>query len=106
LWLEKNDKTTNLSPSFFVALVGSRIRDGNNQDSGWIKIRIRDLGSGINIPDPQHWLKHKVPESLQKWRSLYLAGCQLMFSQQPPKQLFSLSLLFSIDNVSGARSSS
>jgi hypothetical protein len=24
------------------------------RDPGWVKIRIRDPGSGINIPDPQH----------------------------------------------------
>jgi hypothetical protein len=28
---------------------GSGIRDGNNLDPGWKKV-----GSGINIPDPQH----------------------------------------------------
>jgi hypothetical protein len=38
------------SPLSFVAVVGSEIRDpgsgmGKNQDPG----------SGINIPDPQHW---------------------------------------------------
>ncbi len=27
-----------------------RVRDGNNSDPGWKKV-----GSGINIPDPQHW---------------------------------------------------
>jgi hypothetical protein len=26
------------------------IRDGKNSDPGW-----RKFGSGINIPDPQHW---------------------------------------------------
>ncbi len=38
---------------------GSEIRDGKNSDpgSGMEKIRIRDSGSGINIPDPQHWSK-------------------------------------------------
>ncbi len=37
---------------FFVAVFGSEIRD-----PGWVKIRIRDPGSGIwdvNIPDPPH----------------------------------------------------
>jgi hypothetical protein len=35
-----------------------RIRDGKNSDSGsgMEKSRIRDLVSGINIPDPQHLL--------------------------------------------------
>jgi hypothetical protein len=34
------------------------------RDLGW-KIRIRDSGSGINIPDPQHWYLHrKVKEYL------------------------------------------
>jgi len=26
-------------------------------DPGWVKIRIRDPGYGINIQDPQHWNK-------------------------------------------------
>ncbi len=30
-----------------------RIRDGKNSDPGWKKIS--DQGTGINIPDPQHW---------------------------------------------------
>ena len=29
-----------------------RIRDGDSSDPGWEKV-----GSGINIPDPQHWIK-------------------------------------------------
>jgi hypothetical protein len=33
----KDRRTTNFFPLFFVAVVGSRIRD-----PGWIKIRIRD----------------------------------------------------------------
>jgi hypothetical protein len=42
--------TTNFfSPLSFVA-VFFLIRD-----PGWVKIRIRDPGSGINIPDPPHW---------------------------------------------------
>jgi hypothetical protein len=42
--------TTNFfSPLSFVAVFGSGIRD-----PGWVKIRIRDPGSEINIPDPQH----------------------------------------------------
>jgi hypothetical protein len=32
----------------------SVIRDGDSSDPGWKKSRIRDPGSGINIPDPQH----------------------------------------------------
>jgi hypothetical protein len=36
---------------FLNADPGSVIRDGNNLDPGWKKV-----GSGINIPDPQHWL--------------------------------------------------
>jgi hypothetical protein len=44
---------------FFDAAPGSkkiRIRDGKNwiPDPGWKKL---DPGSGINIPDPQHWKK-------------------------------------------------
>jgi hypothetical protein len=43
-------KTNFFSPLSFVAVFGSGIRDpgsgmGKNQDPG----------SGINIPDPQHW---------------------------------------------------
>jgi hypothetical protein len=34
----------------FDAYPGSGIRDGKNSDPGWKKV-----GSGINIPDPQHW---------------------------------------------------
>jgi len=33
---------------------GSEIRD-----PGWGKIPIRHPGSGINIPDPQHWFQGK-----------------------------------------------
>ncbi len=41
-----------------------KIRDGKNLDlgSGMEKIRIRDgkkFGSGINIPDPHHWLQYR-----------------------------------------------
>ncbi len=41
---------------FFDEDPGSGIRDGDSSDpeSGMEKSRIRDLGSGINIPDPQH----------------------------------------------------
>jgi hypothetical protein len=42
------------SPTTLLVLLldpGSEIRD-----PGWIKISIRDLGSEINIPDPQHCL--------------------------------------------------
>jgi hypothetical protein len=39
------------SPLSFVAAFGSVIRD---QGSGMGKDQ--DTGSGINIPDPQHWL--------------------------------------------------
>ncbi len=51
--------TTNFfSPLSFVAVFGSGIRDPRSgiRDPGWVKIRIRDPGSGINIPDPQHCL--------------------------------------------------
>jgi hypothetical protein len=60
--------TTNFfSPLSFVAVFGFEIRDPRSgirdpgsviRDPGWVKIRIRDglkSGSGINIPDPQHW---------------------------------------------------
>jgi hypothetical protein len=36
------------SPLSFVAVFGSGFRD-----PGWVKNQ--DPGSGINIPDPQHW---------------------------------------------------
>jgi hypothetical protein len=45
-WFDKKK----FSPLSFVAVFGSEIRD-----PGWVKIRIGDRGSGINIPDPQHW---------------------------------------------------
>ena len=54
--------TTNFfSPLSFVAVFGSEIRDPRSgiRDPGWVKIRIRDPGSGINIPDPQH-LKNEL----------------------------------------------
>jgi hypothetical protein len=40
---------------------GSGIRDPGSEirDPGWVKIRIRDPGSWINIPDPQHWYQVK-----------------------------------------------
>jgi hypothetical protein len=40
--------------SSFVAVFGSDIRD---PDQGWIKIRMWDPESGINIPDFQHWVR-------------------------------------------------
>jgi hypothetical protein len=47
-------------PSLFYLFLdpGSGIRDLGSgiRDPGWVKIRIRDPGSGINIPDPQHWM--------------------------------------------------
>jgi hypothetical protein len=50
LWLHKKIGQQNFfSPLSFVAVFGSGIRD-----PGWVKIRIQDPGSGINIPDPQH----------------------------------------------------
>ena len=51
--------TTNFfSPLSFVAGFGSEIRNPRSgiRDPGWVKIRIRDPKSGINIPDPQHCL--------------------------------------------------
>ncbi len=50
---EKGVTTNFFSPLSFVAVLGSGIRDpgsgmGKNQDPG----------SGINIRDPQHWIKH------------------------------------------------
>ena len=56
--------TTNFfSPLSFVAVFGSGIRDPRSgiRDPGWVKIRIRDPGSGINIPDPQHGLPPPPP---------------------------------------------
>jgi hypothetical protein len=50
--------TTNFfSPLSFVAVFGSGIRDPRSgiRDPGWVKIRIRDPGSGLSIPDQQHW---------------------------------------------------
>ncbi len=35
------------------------------RDPGWTKTRIWDPGSGINIPDPQHWLQVSAYESLK-----------------------------------------
>jgi hypothetical protein len=52
LWLQKKGMGTNFfTPLSFIAVFGSGIRDpgsgmGKNQGPG----------SGINIPDPQHWL--------------------------------------------------
>jgi hypothetical protein len=41
---------------FFVAVMGSGIREGKSSDPGW---KNSDLGSGINITDPQHCItKH------------------------------------------------
>ena len=39
---------------FWVKILNSlkRIRDEDSSDPGWKK---SDPGSGINIPDPQHW---------------------------------------------------
>ncbi len=41
------------SPLSFLPVFGSEIRDPG---SGMVKNQ--DRGSGINIPDPQHWLRH------------------------------------------------
>jgi hypothetical protein len=48
----------NFSPLSFLHVFGSGIRD-----PGWVKIRIRDPGSGINIPDPQHCQDHRISTS-------------------------------------------
>jgi hypothetical protein len=46
LWLQKKGLTTNFfSPLSFVAFLDPGSGMGKNQDPG----------SGINIPDPQHW---------------------------------------------------
>jgi hypothetical protein len=44
---------------FFDVDLESRIQDGDSSDpgSGMEKSWIRDPGSRINIPDPQHWVK-------------------------------------------------
>jgi hypothetical protein len=44
------------SPLSFVAVFGSEIRDPRSgiRDPRWVKVRIRNPGSGINIPDPEH----------------------------------------------------
>ena len=46
-----------LETNFWVKILKflMRIRDGKNFGSGMEKIRLQDPGSGINIPDPQHW---------------------------------------------------
>jgi hypothetical protein len=50
-------KKKKFSPLSFVTVFGSGIRDPGSEirDPGWVKIRIREPGSGINIPDPPHW---------------------------------------------------
>jgi hypothetical protein len=64
----KKGLTTNFfSPLSFIAVFGSGIRDpgsgmGKNQDPG----------SGINIPDPQHWCYLPLPTG----RPLFLAGTE------------------------------
>ncbi len=53
----KKGLTINIfSPLSLVNVFGSGIRDPRSEirDPGWVKIRIRDPGSMINIPDPQH----------------------------------------------------
>ncbi len=49
------------SPSYFVVAVGSGIRDQGSgiRDPGSGMDKSQDLGSGINIPDPQHWVFEK-----------------------------------------------
>jgi hypothetical protein len=52
--------TTNFfSPLSFVAVFGSGIRDPGSaiRDPGSGMGKNQDPGSGINIPDPQHWHK-------------------------------------------------
>jgi hypothetical protein len=46
LWLQKNVRQLIFNPSSFVVV--SEIRDGLKS------------GSGINIPDPQHWKKREI----------------------------------------------
>ncbi len=48
LWLQNMVGQKKFAPSSFGAVVGSGIRDEQNS------------GSGINIPDPQHWLDQKI----------------------------------------------
>ena len=50
--------TTNFfSPFSFVAVFGS-----GNRDPGSGMGKNQDPGSGIKIPDPQHWLKDSDPD--------------------------------------------
>jgi hypothetical protein len=62
----------------FLPVFGSGIRDPRSEirdprseirDPGWVKIRIRDTGSGINIPDPQHWWLQEMVGQLNLFSS-------------------------------------
>jgi hypothetical protein len=57
--------TTNFfSPLSFVAVFGSGIRDPGSgiRDAGSGMGKNQDPGSGINIPDPQHWYNDRMIE--------------------------------------------
>jgi hypothetical protein len=76
---------------YLSSLMG--IRDGKNSDPGSGKIRIRDReksdqGSGINIPDPQHWKNSLLFCSVPGWRgaTVPLGGLALGDGRhQPPR---------------------
>jgi hypothetical protein len=60
--IKKRMSTNFVSLLSFVSVFGFGIRDPRSgiQDPGWVKIRIWDPGSGINIPDPQRWNSKKI----------------------------------------------
>jgi hypothetical protein len=81
--------TTNFfSPLSFVAVLGSGIQDlgsgmGKNQNPG----------SGINIPDPQHWINHRLNTELdlQSLFGLHVHNCtHCLRPRNPPPLLLHL----------------
>jgi hypothetical protein len=64
--------TTNFfSPLSFVAVFGSGIRDPGSEirDPGSGMGENQDPGTGINIPDPQHWVILRISKNIvpPKW---------------------------------------
>jgi hypothetical protein len=69
--------TTNLfSPLSFVAVFGSGIRDPGSEirDPGSEMGKNQDPGSGINVPDPQHWFSREATATRGAWNAMLTGG--------------------------------
>ncbi len=69
-YIKRFDKKLFFTP-LFCCCIGSGIRD-----PGWVKIRIQEQGSGINIPDPQHCF-FSTSEDIFSWIRICILNTDL-----------------------------